>query len=118
MASQFDSRSDIEKDGSFIQLTDMGTSHSLSRSTSNGPPVKSDLPGSWSRDPQHLRNDAKYEQLMDIYDIILCCLPLLLMGKILVCFAASKKDNDNHGASADLSRVWSYFIPGLNSQVG
>jgi hypothetical protein len=118
MASHFDSRNDLEKYGSFIQLTDMGTSHNPSRRTSYGPPVKPDPPRSWSQDPQHLRTDVKYEQLMDIDDITLCCLPLLLMGKILVCFAASKKNNDNHGASADLSRVWSYFIPALNSQVG
>jgi hypothetical protein len=118
MASHFHSRNDIEKNGSFVQLTDMGTSHNPSRRTSDGPPVKPNLPGSWSQDPKHLRTDIKYEQIMDIFDVTLCCLPLLLMGKILVCFAASKKNNDNHGASADLSRVWSYFITGLNSQVG
>jgi hypothetical protein len=117
MTSHFDSKTEFKTDGSFVQLTDMGTSKNSSRSTSIERPLESVTPGSWSHDPQQLRNDRKYERLMDTYDITLCFLPLLLMGKIFVCIFAARRDKENHGVSVDLTSLWTYFLPGLNSQV-
>jgi hypothetical protein len=73
----------------------------------------------WSSQPQHLRSDASYERWMDLYDLLLCSVPVVLMGKIALCIAASYFDHGrSHGVVVDISSLLSYTLTLLNSQVG
>jgi hypothetical protein len=118
MRSHFDSRQEFEKNGSFVQLTELGTSMTPSQSTSiQDQPKNPAPPGSWSQDPQQLRSDRKYELMMEVYDIFLCFMPVLLIGKIGLVIYASKIDAQHHGNTIDLTSTLTFNLASLNGQV-